>query len=148
MKFPGAIVFSVPGEPVGKARPRVTRSGHAYTPAKTVSYENLVKMRFDELFPDWVPLEKEIQVAIHAYYKIPKSASKAKRQAMLNGTINPTKKPDIDNVAKIINDALNGLAYVDDTQIVKERIEKHYGEKPHVDIYIYYDEGDFDEGGD
>ena len=62
------VKFTVPGNPVGKARPRMTRSGHAYTPDKTVSYENLVKMCFIEKYTDWVPVSGEAILRLNAYY--------------------------------------------------------------------------------
>lgn len=130
------MCFSIPGEPVGKARPRVTRTGHTYTPDKTVLYENLVKLAFQADYPDWVPTSHEVRVCIEAYYRIPKSAPKWKRSKMIEGRIHPTKKPDIDNVAKIINDALNGIVYHDDTQIVQEDIYKYYSNNPHVHVSI------------
>ena len=55
---------------------------------------------------------------------------------MLDGHIRSTKKPDCDNIAKIILDALNGLAYKDDKDIVSCLIEKWYGDEPRVEVYI------------
>lgn len=132
------IRFTVPGEPVGKGRPRVVRSSgfsRTYTPEKTASYENLVKLEFQRqggrMLKD-VPLK----VRISAWYSIPRSASKRKKQAMSGGLIRPTKKPDADNVAKSVCDALNGLAYRDDSQVVTLIVEKWFGEEPRVDVEI------------
>lgn len=77
-----------------------------------------------------------MEVRIAAYYDIPKSTSKSKRQQMLSGILLPTKKPDIDNIAKCILDALNGVAFHDDTQVVKLCMEKFYAEKPRVEVEI------------
>lgn len=136
-KLENMLFFTVPGEPVGKGRPRMTRAGHAFTPEKTASYENLVKLCFQKAYPTWSPTPDEVGVEIYAYYQIPKSASKKKQREMIDGVIRPTKKPDIDNVAKIINDALNGIAWADDTQIVTEGIKKLYSDKPKVAVTIY-----------
>lgn len=133
------IKFFIPGEPKGKGRPRLARSGHAYTPHDTASYENLVKVCFAEAYPDFVPLTNEVMVDITAYYKIPKSASKKKALDMALGRINPTKKPDLDNIAKIVCDSLNGMAYSDDSQITKLIVRKFYAEKPCVDVVIGWD---------
>lgn len=130
------VKFTVPGNPVGKARPRMTRSGHAYTPDKTVSYENLVKMCFIEKYTDWVPVSGEAILRLNAYYPIPKSASKKKKIDMVIGEIRPTKKPDLDNVMKAIADALNGIAYVDDSQIVTAEVRKYYDDTPRVEVVI------------
>lgn len=73
---------------------------------------------------------------IHAYYPIPKSTSKKNREMMIDGFLLPTKKPDLDNVAKVVCDALNGIAYHDDTQICRLALYKHYGETPRVEVEI------------
>ena len=83
-------------------------------------------------FPDGSMLDMRIQ----AFYSVPKSASKKKRAAMLNGMARPIKKPDMDNVVKIIADSLNGIAYHDDTQIVDCQIRKFYSETPRVVVTI------------
>lgn len=87
------VKFTVLGEPRGKQRPRVTRKGNTYTPAETVQYENLARIEYrrqcgDYRFPDDAALDMRIM----AYYAIPKSASKKKRQEMLEHRIRPLKK--------------------------------------------------------
>ena len=125
--------FTVYGEPKGKGRPRFnTKTGHAITPKDTVSYENLVKLEWQTAYgTESFPKEAMLDMRIKAYYRIPKSASKKKRAAMLAGEIRPTKKPDMDNVVKIIADSLNNLAEVllgesesrsDDYKFVEGRI--------------------------
>lgn len=132
------INFTVMGEPKGKGRPRFCRNtGHAITPKDTVNYETLVKMEYTQacgelMFPDAAMLDMRIK----AYYSIPKSASKKRHAAMLSGDIRPTKKPDMDNVIKIIADSLNKIAYRDDTQIVDCQVRKFYSEKPRVEVMI------------
>ena len=138
------IQFTVPGEPRGKGRPRLGRSGHAYTPHTTAVYENLVKVCFKEEFPDQTPLDPAVgvQVNICAYFPIPKSTSKKKRAEITQGFIKCLKKPDCDNIAKIICDALNGIAYHDDSQIYYLTIEKHYNEIPGVLVRMEWDDGE------
>ncbi len=129
------LIFEVPGEPVGKGRPRFTRQGRAYTPAKTAKYENLVSLAFLQKYPDHVPLEGPLEMVMIAYFSIPKSWSKKKaEQARLNKLF-PTKKPDTDNIAKV-KDALNGIAFKDDSQVVMETIFKMYAETPRLVIQI------------
>lgn len=55
-------MFQVPGEPVGKGRPRFTRQGRAYTPAKTAKYENLVSLAFQQMYPNHVPFENAVEM--------------------------------------------------------------------------------------
>lgn len=129
------LVFQVPGEPVGKGRPRFTRQGRAYTPAKTAKYENLVSLTFQQMYPNHVPFENAVEMKMIAYFSIPKSWSKKKHQQAVLNQIFPTKKPDTDNIAKV-KDALNGIAFKDDSQVVKETIIKRYAEVPKLIIYI------------
>lgn len=124
----------IPGEPVAKGRPRVTKWG-TYTPEKTKNYETLVKELF-YIEHGQALLEGQLEINIKAYFSIPKSTSKKNKNLMLAGKIRPTKKPDADNILKIIGDALNDLAYKDDKQIVVASIEKFYSEKPLVHIRI------------
>lgn len=139
------VSFMVPGEPVAKGRPRFSvrksKDGGAYvsvrTPDKTVIYENQVKLEYREQtggfkFPDDAMLE----ITIEAYFSIPKSAGKKKRAAMLTGEIRPTKRPDADNVLKSVADSLNGIAYRDDSQIVRAVIDKYYDTAPRLIVTI------------
>ena len=130
------IEFTVPGEPAGKGRPKFTRSGHTYTPKETVNYETMVKLAYRQKYPGVKPVEKDVPLlaTIVAYYKIPASVSNKKRQAMLEGKIRPTKTPDWDNIGKIVCDALNGIAYYDDCQIVDSSVKKFYSDTPRVEV--------------
>lgn len=116
----------VTGKIRGKARPRVCR-GHAFTPKDTVQYEKLVRDCYKQ--QDGRYLEGPIKALIIACYKIPKSYSKKRVQAIRDGLEKPTKKPDADNIAKIILDSLNSVAYKDDSQIIELSIIKRYTEK-------------------
>lgn len=134
------IKFSVPGQPFGKQRPKFSRAGNyvkTYTPKETVSYENLVKLMFQQvakgrMFKDGDMLD----VRIIAYYEIPKSTSKKKRRLMLEHKIRPAKKPDWDNIGKIVCDGLNKVAYHDDSAVVDAQVRKFYSEQPRVDVTI------------
>lgn len=129
--------FEVPGNIVGKARPRVnTITGRAYTPTKTKDYEYLVEQYFMLKYPKFEPIKNRTKVIIKAYFAVPKSANKSQREEMLKNNISPTKKPDIDNIIKIILDAMNKFAFEDDNQITKIEVEKQYAEEEKVYIKI------------
>lgn len=129
--------FEVIGDIKGKARPRVnTYTCKAYTPTNTKDYELLVKQYFKIKYPRFVPLENRIAVKIIATFKVPKTTTKKDREQIEKGLISPTKKPDIDNIVKIILDALNQMAFKDDTQITKLEVEKVYGEEEKVYVAI------------
>lgn len=140
------VKFSVPGEPTGKGRPRFVARynpttqkafGQAHTPDKTVVYENLVRTEYRLQCGEQFFSEKQmLEMRIMAYYQIPKSASKKKREQMLTHQARPTKKPDSDNVIKVIADSLNNVAYHDDSQIVDVMFRKFYSDKPRVEVTI------------
>lgn len=132
------LKFTVLGEPVGKGRPRFRNAGNfvqTYTPEKTVNYETLVQLEYRRQCHDF-KFEKEVplDVRITAYYGIPKSASKKKAQLMRDRKIRPIKKPDADNVIKAILDALNKIAYHDDTQVADLQLRRFYSDNPRVVI--------------
>lgn len=132
------VKFTIPGKPTGKARPRFSRyRSIAYTPKSTVAYESLVVLEYQAQckmmkFSDTDMLE----MVISAYYKIPKSISKVYRKKIEDGGVFPIKKPDVDNIFKIIADSLNGIAYRDDAQIVVGVCKKYYSDTPRVDVEI------------
>ena len=129
--------FEMTGSIVGKARPRMnTRTGRAYTPTNTKNYEYFLRQWFIREYPNFKPLENRIKVSIIAYFDIPKSTSKKKEAEMLCGAISPTKKPDWDNIGKIVSDALNKFAFKDDSQITDVRIFKKYAKTPKVIVQI------------
>ncbi len=135
------IQFTVYGTPVGKGRPKFsTFNGHAtaYTPAKTVNYENLVRLSYQQQCNN-KPYEKDVplKAEIAAYFPIPKSTSKKNRQMMLEGKIRHTKKCDADNLAKSILDALNGIAFYDDSQVCELSVSKLYSDEPRAEITIH-----------
>ena len=125
-----AVSFFVPGEVVGKGRPRFTSYGgyaKAFTPAKTTNYENLVKLSYQEAYRDSrFPDDAQLTMEIVAVFPILKSTSKKNRALMESGEIAPAKKPDCDNIVKSICDALNLVAYKDDSQITDLQIVKRY----------------------
>ena len=129
--------FEMIGYIVGKARPRMnTRTGRAYTPTNTKLYEYSLRQWFLMNYPNFKPIESRVKVTIIAYFGIPKSTSKKKEAEMLQGNISPTKKPDADNIIKIVLDAMNKFAFKDDTQVTKLEIEKKYDVTPRIYIKI------------
>ena len=129
------IEFIIPGPPKGKQRPRVCRNGITYTPKETTTYENFVKEIY--MINKLPMIEGPIKAEVAVQYEVPKSTSKKQKALMLLGHIRPTKKPDIDNILKIIFDSLNGIAYKDDNQIVQVSCYKAYAERPKVIVRFY-----------
>lgn len=127
--------LKIDGVPVAKGRPRLGRYG-TYTPKKTQEYEEYVKMCWVAKYGSIQPSEQSLEVNIVFYMPIPKSYSKKQRAEILSGRLKHTKKPDIDNLIKSVLDALNGIAYSDDSKIIKVAAEKQYSEKPRTEIQI------------
>lgn len=136
-----SVKFEVLGTPVGKSRPRfstVNGKAVAYTPAKTANYETLVRLSYQQKYSGCMfDKDKPLRAVIRAFFPIPKSTSKKKREQMRDLRILHTKKPDADNIIKAILDALNGVAYYDDSQVAEVLISKVYAEQPKVMIELY-----------
>lgn len=134
------VRFTVIGEPQGKGRPRFSKVGgfvKTRTPDETVLYENLIKTEYQRQcgharFPDNASLDMRVM----AYYQVPNSASKKKLKQMLDREIRPAKKPDWDNVGKVVADSLNQLAYRDDAQVVDAQVRKFYSQQPRIEVII------------
>jgi len=134
------VQFTVHGEPHGKGRPRFAKRGDkiiTHTPDDTVVYENLIKVQYQKKYGSHrFEDNAQIDLRIIAYYSIPESASKKKKKAMEIGDIRPIKKPDADNVLKIVADSLNQIAYRDDTQVVDSQVRKFYSYQPRLEVSI------------
>ena len=142
------ITFTVAGEPFGKKRPRASSfGGHAriHNDPENERYELKVINAYKQQVGDkQFDQEETLSVMIHAWYGIPKSFSKKKQALALANKLRPTKKPDLDNIAKSVLDALNHIAYYDDSQVVTLQVTKYYSGSPRVAITLYaYD----DKGG-
>ncbi|MFR0922657.1 MAG: RusA family crossover junction endodeoxyribonuclease [Clostridia bacterium] len=132
--------FEVPGKVIGKGRPRLNSyTGVVYTPTRTKDYESLVEQYFLLKYPRFKILEGRIKVNIIAYFSIPKTTKKTEINEMLDNNISPTKKPDIDNIVKVVLDSMNKFAFRDDNQITKLEVEKKYAleDKVYVKIEEY-----------
>lgn len=133
------VKFKVLGEPKGKQRPRFySNRGRnvVYTPKQTTEYEQKIRVSYKRLLSEKIPKGTPLEINITALFSIPKKFNKEQRQNALNGKIMPTKKPDGDNVIKIVLDALNDTAYVDDSQVCGINFVKKYGEIPQIIIEI------------
>ena len=129
--------FEVPAKIIGKGRPRLNSyTGQVYTPTRTRDYESLVEQYFLLKYPRYKSIEGRAKVNITAYFEVQKSTSKVQKEQMLGNTISPTKKPDIDNIVKIVLDSMNKFAFKDDTQITKIEVEKLYADQEKLYIKI------------
>ena len=122
------IKFMVPGDPHGKGRPCfVKKTGRAYTPKGTREYEGDIRRSY--YLAGHGKLDCYVGVRVRAFFRIPKSWSKRKKQMAMDGDIRPGK-PDVDNILKAVLDALNGIAYKDDQAVVYAMCDKWYNTQP------------------
>jgi len=129
-----SISFTVYGEPVAKGRPRFTRSGHCYTPAKTIAAESKFAQSAKMALGSQEMIQGPINMKFNFVFGMPKSWSKGKRE--LWEGLPCTKKPDLDNLIKII-DGLNGKGiWEDDSQVCEVYARKVWGESPRTEIII------------
>ena len=135
------LMFEIPGSPIGQGRPKFsTINGHAkaYDPEKSRNYKAYVRLLATQAMKEsgFTMIEGPCCLSIDAYFEVPKSKSKKFREAALSGLEYPTKKPDLSNIVKGIEDALNGLAYKDDALIVRLNTVKLYSEIPRVEVSL------------
>lgn len=136
-----SISLWIGGEPVAKGRPRISSFGgkaRAYTPAATrKAEERIASLWQGECIEQGVP----IMVTVSAYHERPKSHRLVSGPLSKAGvaSVFPTKRPDLDNIVKLVLDGLNGVAYHDDAQIVNLIAERRWaalGEEPGVQVVV------------
>jgi Holliday junction resolvase RusA-like endonuclease len=133
------VTFIVPGEPQGKGRPRSTiRGGHVatYTPQKTVSYEGTIAVAAQMAMRGQPLFDGPCAVSLNIFMSVPASWSRRKRLLALGGDLLPTKKPDADNIEKVVFDAMNGVVWRDDSQVVDSVKHKRYSDTPCVHVIV------------
>jgi len=132
--------FTVPGEPVAKGRARAfVRAGRVahYTPSKTANYESRVATFAKQAMAGAEPFSGAVALSVVVRFAVPTSWSKKRRQAAVDGLEHVTKRPDLDNVLKAIKDGMNGIAWLDDSQVVRlVDCRKVYAEQPGVDVIV------------
>ena len=124
------ISVTLPVEPMPKLRPRfrvVHGRVFTHTPYETKAFENEVAALYLTRVKGLkFEAHKPLQVRIEFYMQHPKSYTKKKIQAIEDGLLKHTVKPDLDNLTKALLDALNDIAWHDDAQIVDLQIRKEY----------------------
>lgn len=133
------VVFTVKGVPQGKGRPRFRRAGNfvtTYSDAKTKAYEELIRVMARIALGPARPSEGPVSVDLYIRCPIPLSYPHKRLKACLANEELPTKKPDIDNVIKVFLDAMNGVVYKDDTQVIRVSAKKAYSSIPGVDVCV------------
>ena len=131
------IEVIVPGIPVAKGRPRFARRGKfvsTYTPQKTESHEGVVAYCAQQAISE--PLTGSLRLEVTSFHPIPASLSKAAKVAAASGERRPATRPDADNILKLVCDALIGIAYADDNQLVEIEARKFYALVPRTVIRV------------
>jgi len=124
------VKFTVPGDPVAKGRPRVVTNANGdtrtYTPTKTVNAEARILQAWADAGQPQIAGDVPIVIWVYFYLRKPKSAPKKR--------VYPHYKPDLDNLLKLVLDALTGWMWVDDKQIVNIATYKRYDVNPRIEI--------------
>lgn len=133
------VTITLVGAPQGKGRARAfLRGGHIghYTPEKSATYEGMIRTAAMQEFAGEPAFDEPVEFTLRAIFPVPASWSERKRQQAIVGDIKPGKKPDLDNICKAWNDALNGVVYRDDSLICRMTLEKRYGPQPLVVVTV------------
>lgn len=131
-----SIKVFVPGEPVAKARPRMTRTGHVYTPSKTHHYEYKISLLGLKAMAGKSPLEDSLHIDILVIVSVPKSWSEKRKNEALAHKVYPSGKGDLDNFVKSALDGINGVIFKDDSQVCSLGARKIYGDPPGLYIGV------------
>jgi Holliday junction resolvase RusA-like endonuclease len=128
------IRIEIPGEPIGKGRPRFGH-GRTYSPEKTQRWEQAAAWEARRQY-DGEPMEGPLTLTVAAEFTIPKSWPKWRQEAAERGPVWHTIRPDASNVLKAVEDALQGVVYRDDSQIVAVAVQKTYSLDPKVVVFV------------
>ena len=130
------VTIEVEGPPVAKARPRVTRRGVTYTPAKTREYQGQVALAARLAMGGHAPFNGPLFTVVEVHLPVPRSWTKKKQAAALAGDLLPTARPDLDNVVKAALDGCAGVVFLDDAQVVECAALKSYSPTPKLVITV------------
>ena len=130
------VSFTVDGRPKGKARHRSTRAGHFYTPKATAAAEREIALQYRLAARARPIMTGAVSLKVEAVFRVPKSWSWRMREEALAGNVPFTGKPDCDNIEKLVMDALNGVAWVDDSQVHPEKPVRRYGEPERIEVTV------------
>ena len=129
-----SVTFEVPGSVKGQARTGGKGTLRFKTP-ETRLYENRIAMAARDAMAGRELFLGPVSLKLIAVFQTPSSASKKRQAAMLRGEIMPTVKPDWDNIAKT-TDAMKGIVWKDDVQVVRGAVVKVYGSTPGLTITV------------
>jgi Holliday junction resolvase RusA-like endonuclease len=132
-KFNG-IRITIPGEPVAWARAR-SNGARRFTPAKQAAWMAMAQHYAVQQYGPLPPVTDALSLHVIATFAIPQSWTKSRKSAALAGTLRHTSKPDASNILKLVEDAMNGVVFVDDAQVTRALVEKRYGE-PGVSVAV------------
>lgn len=128
------LTFEVPGKVRGKGRPRFMRNGHTYTDKNTTAYEKLIQASY--LKSTSYISQKSVRISMYVCFAPNKTDTKKNKVIKLKNSLWPSKKPDVDNVVKVVLDALNKVAYSDDTQVNEIHVIRHWCEEEKLVICL------------
>ena len=130
-----SVSFIIPGKAQPKQRPRVMKYGVTFTPRETVNAEAFVRVLALEAMNEEEPMAGPVRLRVSIWRGIPKAFSKKRQSQARRGIILPTSRPDLDNCVKLM-DALSGICFKDDSQVVLLEARKLYGEVERTEVEV------------
>jgi Holliday junction resolvase RusA-like endonuclease len=131
-----AVTITIGGEPVAKGRPRATRRGIIYTPAKTRRFEAHGRLAAQLAMNGRPPINVPVRAEVTIDLPVPASWSGKRCDAALRGDVRPTTRPDADNYVKAALDAVNAIVITDDSLVVDLIVSKRYATVPQLTIVV------------
>jgi Holliday junction resolvase RusA-like endonuclease len=131
------VTIVIAGEPVAKARPRVTRRGTTYTPAHTRKYEAHARLAAQLAMGDRPPIEVPVRLELVVELPIPDSWSGRRRALAITGDLLPTSRPDVDNYIKAGLDSLTEIVVRDDSQVIEITARKRFSVAPKLVMTVF-----------
>ena len=127
--------FTVMAVPRGQGRPRAG-NGTIYKAREDKAWEKVILTSYSMHNPGVKPYTGAVKISIEAVMPVPVSKPRRVQDDMMTGKVPVMKKPDVDNIAKAVLDALNGAAWLDDKQVIALRVAKRYGHPARMTVEI------------
>lgn len=138
-----SVLITIPGEPMGKERPRMNGSGRVFTPKKTKQAESAIALAVIAAMVGLKPFDGPVSARVTAYFSVPPSWPQWKRNAALDGRLRHTSTPDADNIGKLIFDGLNksNKVWADDAYLNNFSVTKEYAVQPRTEVLLFSSAG-------
>jgi len=129
-------IFKILGPPSPQKQTRFFRVGArvgCYDPSS--KDKEYIQWQIKPFAPE-SPIKGPVELTMAFFLPIPKATKSATRRQMINRVLLPNKRPDEDNLAYIVTNAMKGIVYEDDSQVCAKHVYKVYGEEPKTVVIV------------